>query len=155
LTCVVYSGKMWEMNELILLDDTIKNKIRTAYLDGKNANEIIAEMGINKNTWYSWLWRDQHNFRSFINDCEMEYLRLIARKNLKEVAEMDLTGVDDVRYLKIKTDTSQFLAETADKENFSKKTDDNADQRTPINIQVNTYKKIQALKKALPKPKEG
>ena len=146
---------MWEMNELILLDDTIKNKIRTAYLDGKNANEIIAEMGINKNTWYSWLWRDQHNFRSFINDCEMEYLRLIARKNLKEVAEMDLTGVDDVRYLKIKTDTSQFLAETADKENFSKKTDDNADQRTPINIQVNTYKKIQALKKSLPKPKEG
>ena len=82
----------------------------------------------------------------------MEYLKNLARKNLKEVAEMDTSNLDDVRYLKIKTDTSQFLAETADKENFSKKSDDNAEQRTPINIQVNTYKKIQNLKKRLAPP---
>jgi hypothetical protein len=69
-----------------------------------------------------------------------------------DVAEMDLSDKDDVRYLKIKTDVSQFIAETADKENFSKKSEDNKDERTPINIQVNTYKRIQNLKKSLPKP---
>jgi hypothetical protein len=70
-------------------------------------------------------------------------MKRLARKNLIEVAEMNVEDKEDVRYLKIKTDVSQFIAETADKENFSKKSDDNADQRTPINIQVNTYKKIQ------------
>jgi hypothetical protein len=143
------------MSELILLDDTLKNKIRTLYLDGKNAIEIINELGINKNTWYSWQWRNQHSFRDFINACELEYLKLVARKNLKEVATMNIPDELDPRWLKIKTDTSQFLAETIDKENFSKRSDDNKDERTPINIAVNTYKRIENYKKGLPKPKEA
>ena len=140
------------MNEVSLLLPDTQNKFRTLYMEGKNIKDILAILGIPENTYYSYLWRDQQGFRQFINAIEMEYLKNLARKNLKEVAEMDLSDKDDVRYLKIKTDTSQFLAETADKENFSKKSDDNADQRTPINIQVNTYKKIQALKKSLPPP---
>jgi hypothetical protein len=140
------------MNEVSLLLPDIQNKFRTLYMEGKNIKDILAILGIPENTYYSYLWRDQQGFRQFINAIEMEYLKNLARKNLKEVAEMDTSNLDDVRYLKIKTDTSQFLAETADKENFSKKSDDNAEQRTPINIQVNTYKKIQNLKKRLAPP---
>jgi len=139
------------MNEVSLLLPDIQNKFRTLYMEGKNIKDILAILGIPENTYYSYLWRDQQGFRQFINAIEMEYLKNLARKNLKEVAEMDLTGVDDVRYLKIKTDTSQFILETLEKDRYSKKTEDKGDERTPINIQVNTYKKIQAYKKALPK----
>jgi hypothetical protein len=142
---------MWEMTELSLLLPDTQNKFRTLYMEGKNIKDILAILGIPENTYYSYLWRDQQGFRQFINAIEMEYLKNLARKNLKEVAEMDLTGVDDVRYLKIKTDTSQFLAETADKENFSKKTEENTD-KTPINIAINNYKRIQSYKKSLPPP---
>jgi len=141
---------------LTLYNDDIAKKIRTEYLKGQKIKDIQAILNINPSTWDSWMYNDTNGFRAFMNNVEIEYLKRLARQNLMDVAEMDVSDRDDVRYLKIKTDVSQFIAETADKENFSKKTDDNADQRTPINIQVNTYKKIQKLKesskKSLPPP---
>ena len=137
---------------LTLYNDDIAKKISTEYLKGQKIKDIQAILNINPSTWDSWMYNDTNGFRAFMNNVEIEYLKRLARQNLMDVAEMDVSDRDDVRYLKIKTDVSQFIAETADKENFSKKTDDNADQRTPINIQVNTYKKIQALKKSLPPP---
>jgi hypothetical protein len=140
------------MMELSIQNEQTLNRIRTLYLEGKRVKEIQEELGIVKGTWDNYFYLNKNAFRDFINACEIEYLKNLARKNLKEVAEMDTSNLDDVRYLKIKTDVSQFIAETADKENFSKKTEDNAEQRTPINIQVNTYKKIQNLKKRLAPP---
>lgn len=146
---------MWEMNDLTFVNDETRNKIRTAYLQGKEIKQILAEMGLNENSYYWHFWSNYKGFRDFINACELEYLKLQARKNLKEVATMPLPDTEDPRWLKIKTDTSQFIAETLDKENFSKKSEDNKDERTPINIQVNTYKRIQNLKKTLPSPKKA
>jgi hypothetical protein len=137
---------------LTLYNDDIAKKIRTEYLKGQKIKDIQAILNINPSTWDSWMYNDTNGFRAFMNNVEIEYLKRLARQNLMDVAEMDVSDRDDVRYLKIKTDVSQFIAETADKENFSKKTEDNAEQRTPINIQVNTYKKIQNLKKRLAPP---
>lgn len=137
---------------LTLYNDDIAKLIRTEYLKGQKIKDIQAILGINPSTWDSWYYNDTKGFRAFMNNVEIEYLKRLARQNLMDVAEMDLSDKDDVRYLKIKTDVSQFIAETADKENFSKKSEDNKDERTPINIQVNTYKRIQNLKKSLPKP---
>ena len=140
------------MKELSLYEDVTKYKIRTLLLDGKNIKDILAIMDIPAGTWDYAYWRNAQGFRDFIKDCQDEKLRDQARKNIQEVIDMQLPDSEDPRWLKIKIDTSQFIAETLEKDRFSKKTEEDKDARTPINIQVNTYKKIQALKKSLPPP---
>jgi hypothetical protein len=139
------------IKDISLLEDSARNKIRTLYNEGKNWTEIRAILEIPENTWYSYYWQDKQGFRRFIKDIENEYLKDIAKQNIKDIANMNLSDKDDVRYLKIKADMSTFIAETLDKEDFSKKTEENTD-KTPINIAINNYKKIQAVKKQL---KEG
>ena len=139
------------MNELTTQADDVKDKIRTRIVQGQKIKDIQAELNILPSTWDSWYYRNTQGFRDFVVNAHNERLKTIARQNIEDIISMPDRD-DDVRYLKIKSDMTAFVAETLDKENFSKKTDDNADQRTPINIQVNTYKKIQALKKSLPKP---
>jgi hypothetical protein len=138
--------------ELSLQDTSARNRIRTLIVEGKNIKQIQELLGISPGTWDTYYWRDDKGFRNFVLDCQDERLRLLARKNIEEVANMVLPDTEDPRWLKIKTDTSQFIVETLEKDRFSKKSEDKGDERTPINIQVNTYKKIQAYKKALPKP---
>jgi hypothetical protein len=117
--------------------------------------DIQAEIGISPSTWDVCFWRNTQGFRDFIKDCQDERLRDLARKNILEAVEMPIPNTDDPRWHKIKTDTSQFILETLEKDRYSKKIDDNKDDRTPINIAVNTYKRIENYKKGLPKPKEA
>jgi len=136
----------------ILDNNDLRAKIRTAILSGKTNKEIQADLNINPNTWDYAFWQDTQGFRCFIKDCQDEKLRDLARKNILEVVEMPVPNFEDPRWQKIKTDTSQFILETLERDRYSKKAEDKGDERTPINIQVNTYKKIQALKKSLPPP---
>jgi hypothetical protein len=142
---------MWEMQELSLQDDNIRNRLRTGIIAGKSIASILDEIGISENTFWVNYWRDTQGIRAFVVNAQNERLKQIARKNIDEIISMP-NNDDDIRYLKIKADMTAFVAETLDKENFSKKTEDKGDERTPINIQVNTYKKIQNLKKRLAPP---
>jgi len=137
--------------ELTLSEDNIKNRIRTMILSGKSIKEIQEEMGIPTGTWDSAFWKDTHGFRTFIKDCQDEKLRDIARKNILEAIEMPIPNTDDPRWQKLRVDTSQFILETLEKDRYSKREQENTD-KTPINIAINNYKKIQAVKKQL---KEG
>jgi hypothetical protein len=119
-----------------LFDEELKNKIRTLYLNGNNYKQIMDILSINDNTWYSAYWKNQQGFRDHINNIEKELLIRQARANLKEVINMDIP-LDDPRWLKIKTDVSQFIAETLDKDNFSKKQEQGEQQPVTINIQSN------------------
>lgn len=139
------------IKDISLLEDNSRNKIRTLYNEGKNWTEIRAILEIPENTWYSYYWQDKQGFRRFIKDIENEYLKDIAKQNIKDIANMNLKDNEDVRYLKIKADMSQFIAETLDKEDFSKKIEETTD-KTPINIAINNYKRIQTYKKTLPPP---
>jgi hypothetical protein len=137
---------------LTLYNDDISKKIRTEYLKGQKIKDIQAILGINPATWDSWYYNDTKGFRGFMNEVELEYMKRIARQNLLDVALMDIKDNEDVRYLKIKADVSQFIAETVDKENFSKRQEDNKNDRTPINIAINSYKRIKDIKRTLPPP---
>ena len=139
------------MQELSLQDDNIRNRLRTGIIAGKSIASILDEIGISENTFWVNYWRDTQGIRAFVVNAQNERLKQIARKNIDEIISMP-NNDDDIRYLKIKADMTAFVAETLDKENFSKKTEDKGDERTPINIQVNTYKKIQNLKKRLAPP---
>jgi len=146
---VVYSGKMWIIMELSLQDTSARNRIRTLLIEGKNIKQIQEELGISPGTWDTYYWRDDKGFRQFIIEAQNERLKTIARKNINDIISMP-DREDDIRYLKIKADMTAFVAETLDKENFSKKTEENTD-KTPINIAINNYKRIQSYKKAVSK----
>lgn len=152
---VVNCGIMWVIMELSLQDNTARNKIRTLIVEGKNIKQIQEELKISAGTWDTYYWRDDKGFRNFVLDCQDERLRLLARRNIEEVANMNIPNSDDPRWLKIKTDTSQFIAERLEKDRFSKKEEEDKDARTPINIAVNNYKRIQNIKKSLPPPEKG
>jgi hypothetical protein len=139
--------------EVSLQNDNIRDKIRTMLINGQKIKDIQASFGINAGTWDANYYRNTNGFRDFVVNAHNERLKTIARKNIEDIISMPDRD-DDVRYLKIKSDMSAFVAETLDKENFSKRSDDNKDDRTPINIAVNTYKRIENYKKGLPKPKE-
>jgi hypothetical protein len=142
------------IKDISLLENDTRNKIRTLYNEGKNWTEIRAILSVPENTWYSYYWEDKQGFRRFIKDIENEYLKDIAKKNIKDIASMNLSDNEDVRYLKIKADMSTFIAETLDREDFSKKIEENTD-KTPINIAINNYKRIQNLKKQIAPPNKG
>jgi hypothetical protein len=112
--------------------------------------DIQQEIGISPSTWDVCFWRDTQGFRSFIKDCEDERLREYARKNIKDIISMPDRD-DDVRYLKIKSDMTTFVSERLEKDRFGKTAEDNED-KTPINIAINNYKRIQSYKKSLPPP---
>jgi hypothetical protein len=141
------------MKELSIQSDDVRYQIRTLVLDGKNYKEIQEILGIPEGTWNTWQYRDTNSFRGFLLDCHDERLRRIARKNIDEIISMSDRD-DDVRYLKIKSDMSAFVSERLEKDRFGKGQEDK-DERTPINIAVNTYKRIENYKKGLPKPKEA
>lgn len=141
------------MSDVSLLNDDVRAKIRTMIINGEKIKDIQATLGINCNTWDSFYWKDYKGFRSFILDAHDERLRMIARQNIDDIVNMPVNSDSDPRYLKIKADMSQFIAETVEKDRFSKKIEDNKDDRTPINIQVNTFKRIKELKKQLPPAK--
>ena len=148
---MVNSGKLWKIMELTLQDDNIRNQLRTAILQGEKIQDTLAKIGISENTYYVNYWRNTKGLRDFIIQAENERLKRIARKNIDDIINMPERD-DDVRYLKIKADMTQFVAETLDKENFSKKNDDDKGDKTPINIAINNYKRIKEYKKSLPPP---
>jgi cupin superfamily acireductone dioxygenase involved in methionine salvage len=133
-------------NELSLQNDSIRDKVRTMIINGQKIKDIQEQMGINAGTWDANYYRNTNGFRDFIVNAHNERLKKIARQNIEDIISMSVPD-DDVRYLKIKADMTAFVAETIDKENFSKKTDEDKDSRTPINIQLNTYERIKKLKK--------
>jgi hypothetical protein len=142
------------MSDTSLINDDVRARIRTRILEGQKITEIQAEMGLNASTWDFMFWKDYKGFRQFVLDCHDERLRMLARKNLEEVAQMNTDGLEDPRWLKIKTDTSQFIAERVDKERFGKTNEDNKSDKAPITIQVNNFKRLQKQKESLPPPEK-
>ena len=132
--------------ELSLQDNTARNQIRTLIVEGKKIKEIQEILGISAGTWDTYYWRDDKGFRSFVLDAHDERLRLIARQNIDDIVNMPVGDDSDPRYLKIKADMSQFIAETVGKDRFSKRIEEDGESKTPITIQLNTYEKIKKLK---------
>jgi hypothetical protein len=123
-----------------LLDDDVRYKIRTMYLEGKNIKQIQEILNVPENTWYSCYYRDTQGFRCFVDDLQLQAMRLQARKNLQEFATMDLTELNDPRFAKLKYDASQFIAETLDKDVFSKKKEEDSDKGDAVTVNIVTNK---------------
>lgn len=124
-------------NKNIRLSNSLSLQIRKLYLSGLKLEEIREKLGILKNTWDSWYYRDTQAFRSNFTFWRREKLLSKAEENLEWFVDMP-TEVEDIedsdeedgpravvvtdpRLVKIKLDATTYITDTIGKEVYSKK----------------------------------
>lgn len=78
---------------------------------GKTNPEVITILGINDNTWYSWLFRDTQGLSEKIGEWRRAYLLAFA--------EQQLTKLANSKSERIALDAVRFLAERLGKKNYA------------------------------------
>ncbi len=129
-----------EKQVVSLSDTTIKNKIRTLWLEGKEIKEILAVLEIPKGTWDSAYYLNTHALRDFVQDLKREYFLTLAENVSKEVMREDHDN--NAKILAIKQKESEFLRETLGKDTgYSKRIE-------TIGINLNKTEPLDADQKA-------
>lgn len=106
--------------ELSLMDDSVKARIRTMYLDGKGFYQIIDELGIPKGTWDNYQYLNKGGLRDFILDVKKEYMLQETEKITRKILSFDTDEISDKK-LAIQQKEAEFLRETLGKDVFSKR----------------------------------
>jgi hypothetical protein len=102
-------------------------------LEGKKYVEIQSELGILPGTWDVWVFKDYRNFRKNLTAWKQERMVKKAERNIEELLEMPVTVmeiqgkgedaeqvvIEDPALIKIKQDTSKFVLERLNKDEYS------------------------------------
>lgn len=100
-------------NEVSLLDENTKGKIRTLWLQGESIKNICKTLGISDGTWDNYYFMNRYGFRDFVNSVKKEAFINSAEKVSREIMEME---VKSAKVLSIKQKESEFLRETLGKD---------------------------------------
>lgn len=130
-------------------------RIRELVLLGYTYRKIRAELTINEKTWDEWVRVDYQGFRVLLRTYDHEYKLKCAERNIVDALQMkteeQVVGMfgplvdkktkkpvmrTNDKLVKIKLDTSVFVAETLGKKEYSKK----------IQLEDTTPKKLVILK---------
>lgn len=114
--------------------------IKDGILQGYSHKKICSEINIPYETWRGWLRRNFEGFKEKLMAYDHEYMLMRAENNIKEVLGLEtlepVIGLfgpvidkktrkavikQNDKLLKIKTDTSTFVAETLGKNRYSRK----------------------------------
>jgi len=107
-------------------------EIRKYLLTGMLLKDIRKELDINENTWDYWYWDDtevdglNQGFRTFVKSCKAERMMKKVEQNLDEFLYMDDEtegGKKDPALAKIKQKTTEFVAETLGRLEYSKRSE--------------------------------
>lgn len=109
-----------------ILDKELSLQIRKELVRGTKIIDIQAMFDINENTWDSWYYRDTQGFRSMVVEAKKERLIRKSEKISEDILDMqaiDTEGKVASDLLRIMQKESEFIRETLDKDNYSKRTD--------------------------------
>lgn len=127
------AGRPTELNDKLCLE------IRRLVLEGKNYEEIRELLGIPKGTWDNWHADNYQAFAERLAEFKKEQRLMKAERNIDEILDLevqepvitmigvlkDTAGKEITKInpnlLRIKQDTSKFVAETIGKEDYSKR----------------------------------
>jgi hypothetical protein len=107
------------------LTEDLTLEIRKHVLDGTSYGEIQRLLSITDSAWDRWVWLDYKDFRSKLNEWKKERMIKKAEKNLEEMLDMPVNVLDDdvvvtePALVKIKQDTSKFVVERLNKDEYS------------------------------------
>ncbi len=106
--------------------------------DGKTNPEMIALLGVNDNTWYSWMYRDTQGLSEKLGDWRRTYLLSIAEQGLAQLANS--------KSERIRLDAIRFLAERLGKRNYATRQENQAiDPEEGKEIEPENKEKIERL----------
>lgn len=102
------------------LTDECFGKIKKSIIDGNDLKTTANVCGIEINTLYDWSSRNYLNISDKIEGWKRDRKIMLANKNIEEILAMDK---GDRERLKVIQDTSKFVLETLDKDNYSKRSE--------------------------------
>ncbi len=124
-------------------------KIRALVLDDLSYDEIRDELDIPKGTWDSWFYNDTQAFRENLAKWKHERMVRKATRNLEEILDMPVEKLEtgdeedgpnviktDPQLVRIKADTSKFVAERLDKDNFAARHESTGKKGAPIALSL-------------------
>lgn len=123
------------------LDQPFLIQIENLFRKGLKKQDIMKELSIPEGTWSTWYWRNYHGFRDKIQQWERDKMLAKAEENLGENLKMDvkINGRVDAKILKIKTDTSMFVAETLGRTHYAKKLEGDGVPQTLVQVNILNY----------------
>lgn len=108
------------------LSEELSLQIRGYVLDGMNYKTIQQTLDISPNTWDTWYYRNQKDFRVKLNDWKKERLIRKSEKLSEEILDLPhLTeeGKTDTDILRVKQKESEFIRNTLGKMEYSTRTE--------------------------------
>src|ERR1035437_7161076 len=99
-----------EKNNLSILDDNTRARIRTLYLDGVDNKEIQAILGIPTGTWDNFYYLNRYAFRDFMDTCKRE--RFLIKAERASDSFLDIPDDSTAKMLAIKQKEAEFVRET-------------------------------------------
>lgn len=132
-----------------LLTKELFRKIKECVFKRMTLRDIAKTCEISEATFYTWHSDNYLRLADKIDKWKTERRLVIAEGNLDDVLEMECISkvlnkereevvIEDTQKLKIKTDTSKFVAETIGKSRYSKKQEIEASG--DLNINIISYK---------------
>ncbi len=100
-----------------VLDKELTLEIRSMVLKGAEYKNIQQKLGINANTWDTWVYEDYQGFRGFLNDTKREVLLNNAERASKFILNMlnKKNTRTDTNLLRLIQKESEFVRETLGK----------------------------------------
>lgn len=102
------------------LTDELLVEIKQLILDGKNLKEIARIKEMPEVTIYKWHENNYLNFYDKVEGWRRDRKLMLANENIVKILQLDTNDKD---FVKTVSDMSKFVAETLDKKNYSKRTE--------------------------------
>lgn len=113
-----------------VLNEELKGKIRTLYLEDYNFIQIQKKLNLNAETWSTWVYDNYKDFRTFLIDIEKELHFKTAKKVSSEILNSSFSRkyggrkVINDKVMSVVQRQAQFVLETLGKEEgYSKRTE--------------------------------
>lgn len=102
------------------LDNDLLRKIKQSILDGNDLKKTANVCEIPESTLYTWHSDNYLTLADKIEGWRRDRKLMLANENIVKILQLDINDKD---FVKTVSDMSKFVAETLDKKNYSKRTE--------------------------------
>lgn len=102
------------------LDNNLLRKIKQSILDGNDLKKTANVCEIPESTLYTWHSDNYLTLADKIEGWRRDRKLMLANENIVKILQLDINDKD---FVKTVSDMSKFVAETLDKKNYSKRTE--------------------------------
>jgi hypothetical protein len=118
------------------LDNDLLRKIKQSILDGNDLKKTANVCEIPESTLYTWHSDNYLTLADKIEGWRRDRKLMLANENIVKILQLDINDKD---FVKTVSDMSKFVAETLDKKNYSKRTENTGADGKDLVVNVVNY----------------